>query len=322
MQTIIGVDIGGTLLRAARFDLDLNMLERVEQATQAGLGQDAVLGRLYETIRQVLPDSPEALLGIGVSTPGPLDTQAGIVITTPNLPFTNFPLAEAIHQAIGGPVFIGNDADLAALAEHQLGAGQGINTMIYLTISTGIGGGIIINGDILTGNGQGGEVGHMVIVPGGPLCGCGHPGHLEAVASGTAIARIARERLEAGESSFLRELTGGDHSRITAKLVGQAMKQGDPLAGEIITQAGRYIGMAMASLMALLNPQIFVMGGGMTRLGNLLFDPIREAVQEYALHPRYWENTPIVLATLGSNAGLYGAAALVRLRQKAGGARR
>lgn len=314
MQTMIGVDVGGTLLRAAAFDEDLNLIERVEQPTHAGRGPSVVLDRLYETIRQVLPERPADLLGIGIVLPGPLDVHEGILIAPPNLPLRDAPIVALVEENVGGPVFIGNDADLAGLAEFMRGAGRGTEHMVYMTISTGIGGGIIVDGKLRTGRGMGGEIGHMVIVPDGPLCGCGRPGHLEAVASGTAIARIARERLRAGEPSILRDLVGGELGEVTAKTVGAAAHEGDPLALDIITQAGRYIGMMIASLMALLNPDMFVLGGGVTRVGRLLFDPMHEAIREYAQHPRYYENTPIVQAELGSDVGLIGAAALVKQR--------
>ncbi len=315
METIIGVDVGGTLLRAARYDLDMNLLERTEQLTLAELGQDAVLERLYETITQVLPEPPDELLGIGVALPGPLDAEGGILFNPPNLPFQeNLPISYLIEQAVGGPVFIGNDADLAGLAEHQLGAGRGTRSMIYMTISTGIGGGVILNGQVYSGRGLAGEVGHMVVWPDGPLCGCGRHGHLEAISSGTAIARIARERLAGGALSSITELVGGDLTQVTAKVVGEAAQAGDPLALEIVTQAGRYLGIHIASLMALLNPDMFVLGGGVTKLGDLLFKPMHEAIHEYALHPRYWENCPIVTAQLGSDVGLIGAAALVKMK--------
>jgi len=215
---------------------------------------------------------------------------------------------------VGGPVFIGNDADLAGLAEYTLGAGKGYRSMVYITISTGIGGGVILNGKLQTGRGQGGEFGHMVVDPDGPLCGCGRYGHLESVASGTGIANIARQRLSDGEQSMLHDIVEGDLSRISAKVVSEAAKQGDALALEIITNAGRYLGVNIASVMMLLNPDVFVIGGGLTKIGDLLFDPMHEAIRKYTMHPRYWENTPVVTAQLGADVGLVGAAALVRMK--------
>jgi glucokinase len=316
MPSVIGVDVGGTLLRAARFAPGFALVERVEQSTDPSLGTDAVLDRLVETIRQVLPESPEELEGIGLVLPGPLDPESGVVIAPPNLPFRDVPVARILQDALGRAVYIGKDTDLAGLAEHTFGAGKGVQSMIYMTIGTGIGGGLILNGRLHTGRGQGGEIGHMVVDPDGPLCGCGSPGHLEALASGTAIARTARAMVEAGERSLIAELVDGNTSQITARVVGEAARRGDALALTIVTQAGRYIGMGIASLMAALNPDLFVLGGGVTRLGRLLFDPIHEAVREYAMHPRFYENTPIVPAQLGEDVGLFGAATLVRLRQQ------
>lgn len=315
MQTIIGVDVGGTLLRAARYDLDLKILERVEQPTRAELGSDSVLERLYQTARQVLPEAPDTLVGIGVALPGPVDMDNGILIAPPNLPLKNCPVASLMEQAVGGPVFIGNDADLAGLAEHRMGAGRGTKNMIYITVSTGVGGGIILDGKIYNGRGQGGEIGHMVVGPDGPLCGCGKQGHLEAFSSGTGIARIARERLAAGESSSITTLVGGDLSQVTAKIVGQAAMGGDALAREIITEAGRYLGVNIASLMMLLNPDMFVIGGGVSKLDSMLFDPMNEAIRHYTMHPGYWENVPIVRAQLGDDVVLTGTAVLVKVMQ-------
>lgn len=315
MQTIIGVDVGGTLLRAARYDLDLNILERVEQPTHAELGSDAVLERLYQTARQVLPKPPDTLVGIGVALPGPVDMDNGILIAPPNLPLKDCPVARLMEQAVGGPVFIGNDADLAGLAEHRMGTGRGTKNMIYITVSTGVGGGIILDGRIYNGRGQGGEIGHMVVNPDGPMCGCGKQGHVEAYSSGTGIARAARERLAAGESSSIATLVGGDLSQVTAKTVGQAAAGGDTLAREIITDAGHYLGVNIASLMMLLNPDMFVIGGGVSKVGPMLFDPMHEAIKKYTMHPGYWEDVPIVRAQLGDDVVLTGTATLVKVNR-------
>lgn len=315
MGFIIGVDVGGTQIRAARFDHNLTLIERAQQPTLAGQGSDAVLSRLYETVRQVLPESPEDLDGIGLAVPGPIDPYSGVLIAPPNLPFRDVPVQQMLQDAVGGPVFIGNDADLAGLGEYRLGAGQGTTTMVYMTISTGIGGGLIINGNLFVGHGQAGEIGHMIVDPQGPLCNCGKPGHLEALASGTAIARIVRQRISSGEASSVADIVGDELEQISAREVGQAATEGDPLCLEVITGAGRYIGMGIASLMMTLNPDIFVLGGGVTNIGSMLFDPIDDAVREYCMHARFWEDTPIVRASLGGDVGLVGAAALVQMRQ-------
>ena len=313
MGTFIGVDVGGTLLRAARFDHDFTILERVQTESLANEGSDAVVDRLIEVIEQVLPENPDDLTGIGLGVPGPVDVTQGVIVAPPNLPWENLPVARIVKEAIRKPVHLGNDADVAALAEQWLGAGKGTQHMIYMTISTGIGGGIIDSGRLISGGGMGGEVGHMTIVADGPQCGCGRYGHLEALASGTAIGRIARERLAAGEQSAILELAGGEVDNVTASLVGQAALASDELAMQLIKTAGRYIGIGIASLMHIFNPEMFVLGGGVTRTGDLLFDAIRAAARENAMHPRFFDNTPIVSAQLGGDVGLMGAALLVQL---------
>src|SRR5574341_903512 len=316
MPLIIGVDVGGTLLRAASFDENLTLLERVEQPSHAEEGTDAVLNRLYETIQQVLPDSPDDLTGIGVAVPGPLDSQSGLLLNPPNLPLENMYVGKLIAERVGGPVYVGNDADLAGLAEAELGAGRGSRCLVYMTVSTGVGGGIILDGRLHVGAGQAGEIGHMVVQPGGSPCGCGKRGHLESYAAGAGIARIARTRLEAGEESSIRQRVNGKLDQITARIVGEAAQAGDPLGLEIITQAGHYLGVGIATLMMVLNPDRFVIGGGVARLGDLLFEPMHRAIREYTIHPRYYEGVPIVRAALAEDVGLYGAAALVRSMQR------
>ncbi len=315
MKTIIGVDVGGTLLRAARYDLDWNILQREEQATLAAQGLQAVLGRLYDTIERVLPDDRSDVLGIGVACPGPLDAHTGLIIETPNLPFRNTPLRKLLEERLGVTTYVSNDADLAGLAEYTRGAGRGARTMIYMTISTGVGGGVVVDGKPLIAGGLAGEIGHMVVDPHGPMCGCGHRGHLEAIASGPSIARAARERIAAGEPSMISDMVGGQLAAVTGKTVGDAARLGDRLALEVVANAGKHIGVMIASLMALLNPDMFVLGGGVTKLGDLLFNPIHQAVREYTVHDRYWQGVPIVRAELGEDVGLVGGAALVRALQ-------
>ena len=313
MKELIGVDVGGTLLRAARFNHDLTLLERAEQPTLAREGAGPVLERLYEVIRQVMPETPEQLAGIGLALPGPIDAEAGVLIAPPNIPLPNSPIRDLVHQAVGGKVFIGNDADLAGLAEHQMGAGRGVHHLVYLTVSTGIGAGIVIDGKPYSGHGQGAEVGHMIVLPGGPMCGCGHPGHFEAMASGPSMAREAVARLNKGEKSIIREMVAGDLKQVSGQVVGDAARQGDALALAVVHQAGEYLGIAIASLMVILNPEKFVIGGGVMAISDLLFPPMWEAIKTYCFHERYWEGVEIVTAQLKEDVGLVGAAALVKV---------
>jgi glucokinase len=278
--------------------------------TGANEGFEAVWRRVRSAIRQVWPLSGE-VAAIGLGAPGPLDFRRGILRFAPNLPgWVNVPLRDMLVEAFNMPSFVGNDADVAALAESRFGAGRGVASMIYMTISTGVGGGMIFDNHLFTGgNGLGGEVGHMAIDPHGPKCACGNTGCLEMLASGTAIARRARERIELGEPSMLVEMVGGDVARITAKEVNEAGQKGDALARSAFEEAGIYLGAAIVSLMYMLNPSLFVLGGSVTFAGDLLFDPIRRTVAARA-PAVYQEQTRIVKAMLGGDVGLWGALAL------------
>lgn len=310
---ILGVDIGGTRLRAARFSPAGQMLQRESVPTCVDEGRDAVLERLYRLIERVLPGSGEEIIGIGLAVPGPLNPYTGVIIDAPNMPgWVNVSLRDLVAERFGQPVYIGNDANLAALGEHRFGAGRGYNDVIYLTISTGIGSGIITDGRMLLGrDGLGAEAGHIVVEPDGPRCGCGGYGHLEAVASGTALGRQAAALVAEGRAPAIAALAGGDPSRVTGEIVGKAALAGDPVARELVTRAARYIGQGIATLLHLFNPGIVILGGGVTQLGDLLFEPVRARVRELAMSPVYWENTPIVQAALGDDVGLLGALALV-----------
>ncbi|MDQ4078887.1 MAG: ROK family protein, partial [Chloroflexota bacterium] len=225
----------------------------------------------------------------------------------PNLPgWQNVALADELGERVSLPVWIGNDANLAALAEHRYGAGRGFNHLIYLTISTGIGSGFIVNDEMLLGaQGMAAEAGHVQIVPDGPICGCGNRGCVEALASGPNIAQEARARLRRGIPSSLSSL---DHNP-TPKDIVQAAREGDEMALDVLRQAGGYIGMAIANLVHLFNPQRIVIGGGVSNAGSLLFDPIRDTANERVM-AGYQGTFDIVPAALGDNVGLLGAAAL------------
>lgn len=305
---LIAVDLGGTNTRVALFEgntPDPQQLNKVP--TEAQEGPEAVINRIINAIETTLPVEG-ADLKIGVGAPGPLDPRKGIVFEAPNLPgWENIPLQQRLASHFGCPVGIGNDANLAALGEWCHGAGQGADNVIYLTISTGIGGGIITDGHLLLGaHGLGAELGHIVVQPGGPLCGCGRRGHLEAVASGTAIARRAAERLAEGDESTLQSLGG----QVTAVDVGQAAQDGDALALEVIQEAAGFIGVALADFAHTFNPEVFVLGGGVSQLGDLLFDPIRRSLKASIMHRIYLEGLRITPAALGDDSGLVGAMVL------------
>jgi len=311
----IGVDIGGTSTRAARFSGDNHIPEmKTKIPTQASKGVEAVLQRIEMAIREVAGDQLQQIAGVGMALPGPLDPHTGVLINAPNLPgWENLPLQRMTAERIGRPVFIGNDANLAALGEWKFGAGRGHDDVLYLTVSTGIGGGVIAGGRMLVGaRGMAAEVGHILAIPDGPLCGCGQRGHLEAVASGTAIARLARAKLKAGDGSDSKiwELASGDLESVTAAVVGAAAVAGDEFAQRLIVEAGTFIGRTLASLLHAFNPSIVIFGGGVSMLGDVILDPVRSAVRQNAMSDAYWRSCPIVLAALGDDAGLVGAGAL------------
>ena len=304
----IAVDLGGTNMRVARFDREEAVpTELTKVPTLADEGPDAVIHRMVETIKSI-QDPENSDIRIGVGAPGPIDPRQGLIYEAPNLPgWHNIRLQERLQDDFDCPIAIGNDANVAALGEWRHGAGRGSDNIIYLTISTGIGGGVITDGQLLIGaKGVGAELGHLLVEPDGPRCGCGQDGHLEAVASGTAIARSARQRLAAGASSSLNDVEG----ELSATEVGNAAISGDDLATEIIQKAAEYIGRAMADYCHIFNPEIYGLGGGVSELGDFLFDPIRESLEHHVMHPIYVKDLKIVPAELGDDAGLVGAKAL------------
>jgi glucokinase len=234
----------------------------------------------------------------------------------PNLPgWHDVPLAELIREEFGLPTRLENDANAAALAEHRFGAGQGSDHMIYVTVSTGIGGGFILGGKLYAGaTGAAAEIGHTTVLASGPLCGCGNRGCLEALAAGSAIAREARERVRRGVPTLIAELSCGDPENISAKLVAGAADQGDWEANAILDQAMAYLGLGMANLVNLLNPQLLVIGGGLTKMGERLFEPVRRAIdlRSFATAARAVE---LRQAQLGDDVGLLGAAAVAMLTE-------
>jgi glucokinase len=304
---VIGVDLGGTRLRAARLDQGLHVLHREEVLTHAQEGVDATLERISDMIAHVLPDDLSTVEGIGVSVPGPTNPRTGVVVAPPNLRgWHNVPLGDILRRRFDVPIYIGNDANVAALAEVVRGAARGTRHAIFVTVSTGIGGGIINDGKMLLGrDGLAAEVGHMVIMIGEKVT------TLEKEAAGPALARQLRARIEAGEASIANDLVAGQLDQVTGSTVGSAAQAGDRVALEIVARAGMVIGLGMVSLLHVFNPEILVFGGGVSNLGELLFAPMREAIQTYTIDPMYWRDLRIERAALGDNVSLVGAGALV-----------
>jgi glucokinase len=305
MSCYIAVDVGGTQIRAACYSEESSKPSKIERIPTQEAGENA-LERIISLIRYVWPENG-SVKAVGVAAPGPLDPYQGIIFNAPNIKgWIDLPLQARLEDALQVPVGIGNDANLAALGERTYGAGQGHSHLIYITVSTGIGGGIIVGDQLLLGHqGLAAEVGHMTVLPSGPMCGCGHRGHLEALASGPAIARWVEEELDNGAGSSLR-----DRRPLTAKMVGMAAKEGDPLSIQAFTRAGEFLGLGLTGLVHIFNPTIIILGGGVSRAGSLLIDPLRRIMKQEILSPQYLEVLTIKTAALGDDAGLAGALAL------------
>ncbi len=309
-QTIIGLDLGGTRIRAARFDAKLQLLARVETHTLAHEGLEPTLARIMAQIAAVWPDGDDdSVVGVGISAPGPVNPSAGLVVAPPNLPgWHDVPLRRLIQERFGRPAVLQNDGNCAVLAEARRGVAQGYEHVVYITVSTGIGGGIISHGQLISGaRGLGSEIGHMILAP-----PAGMGGSAEKMGAGPALGQEARRRLVAGAQSMITEMVGGDLSKVSAREVGKAAVAGDPLALSLIARTGRIVGILVANLMHLLNPEIFVVGGGVAETGDLLLGPMRQAAREFTIDASYWRDVPVVLASLGEDVGLIGAAALVQ----------
>lgn len=296
----LAFDLGGTRARCAVADGRGKLLSQAALDTPAAEGPERIVAALAEMAGDVDPEGACALAA--VAAPGPLDPATGLVFETPNLPgWEDFPLAEALSGALGGrPVRVHNDATLAALAEARLGAGQGLDPIVYLTVSTGVGGGIVIGGAPYGGaRGLAGELGHAIVRAGGPLCGAGHAGCLEALASGTAVARAYRARAE-------REL--GSDAAAGAREVAERARDGDYDAEVVLLQAAEDLGLAVGSFANAFDPAAIVIGGGLG-LGawDLLEAPLRAAAEGVMMAPA-GRRPKILRADLGDDAGLVGAA--------------
>jgi glucokinase len=308
MGAIIVADVGGTQMRVAALPRDgIQPIKHQISPTQAPKGSS--FERFVALINAVWPD--EAVEAISVATAGPLDPKTGTILSAPNIPeWINFPLGERLAEHFGVPVYVGNDANLALLGEWRYGAGQGHHDLIYITISTGIGGGVIGGDQLLLGHrGLAAELGHITVLPGGPLCPCGQRGHLEAISSGPAIARFVNEKLAEGETSILEPGPG-----LSARDVAKAARRGDPLAKAAYTRAGEFLGQAMADFLHIFNPSIVIFGGGVSRSGSLIFDPLKDALYKQVMDPGYVKNLILTTTKLGDDAGLIGAQVQAQIR--------
>jgi glucokinase len=313
MSAIVAIDIGGTQLRVAVYPRQGTTPITIQRTATSGL-EAGVFDRLTVLIDAVWPKEP--VDAISVAAPGPVNPYTGVIFSTPNIPaWKNYPLAELLSRQYKVPAYLGNDANLAALGEWKYGAGQGHHDVLYLTISTGIGGGVISSDKLIEGSrGMATELGHITVLPGGPVCSCGVPGHLEAVACGPAIARYVSQQIASGRSSILRPTAD-----LSSRDVAGAAGQGDELAKEAFVRAGGFIGQAVANFLHIFNPSIVIFGGGVTQSGRLILDPIEESMKRNIMDKSYLDGLQIATVKLGDDGGLLGALAQAHIRlSKAG----
>ncbi len=309
---VVTVDVGGSKIALGIVSRDYRVLVRDDHPTLAEEGVGSVINRIISAVKQLVAScgmTMSQLCGISLAAAGAIYSQRGIITLSPNLPgWRDIPLGSIIKERLGIKTWLLNDANAAALGEHQFGAGRGVGNLIYLTIGTGIGGAIIIDGKLYTGAcGSAGEIGHMTIEVNGPRCDCGNFGCLETLASGRAIAREAKNRISAGGKSALTEAVAGKIEDITAEVVATVAQQGDALANAVIKDVANYLGVGMVNLVNIFNPEVIIVGGGVASVGDLLLEPARQVVMERAFSVSAGA-VRIVTAELGNDAGLLGAA--------------
>ncbi len=308
-ELVIGLDLGGTNIKGILLDNCGNIYAKTDVATQAKDGPEAVVRRMTGMVSDLEEAAKKAgskAIGIGVGIPGLPDQQSGLVVFAPNLGWKNVPILKLLTATVTLPVFLENDANVAALGEQWLGAGRGSANMVMITIGTGIGGGLILNGTLFNGaSGSAGEIGHTVINPEGPLCSCGRRGCMETYTSATAMIRMAQEAIKQGNKTCL-----ASKDKIEALDIVVAARDGDKIAAGIVNSAAYYLGVGAANIINLLSPDTIVIGGGVSGAGDILFKPLERSIRQWSLEAAY-EAVKVVPAQLGNTAGCVGAARLV-----------
>lgn len=303
---VVGVDLGGTKIYTALVDLEGNIIKEKTVETLAFEGENAVMGRIIDTINYVIDGSEKNLVkSIGIGSPGPLDVKNGVIIENSNLPFKNFEIVKTIRETYDLPTYLDNDANVATLGEYKFGAGKGTENMIYMTVSTGIGGGAILNGKIFRGStGNALEIGHTTISQERTRCGCGNIGCAESLASGTAIGKRAKEAVNSNAETSLK-----NYDDVTSKEVFIEAANGDRVAKEILNTSLTYLGITVANIITTFDPEKVVIGGGVINGGDIVLETIKEEVAKRCMKV-FVDSCSIEKAKLGGQAGVLGAAAL------------
>ena len=309
---ILGIDLGGSKVLAAVVDSQGRVVSSHESVTPATKGREAVIQCIVDSARGALEQRRVAMSeisAVGIGAAGISNPEAGILFTSPNLPgLREVLLGDIVQEKLGKKTFIINDANAAALGELHYGAARDARNFIYITISTGIGGGIVIDGKIYTGAiGIAGEVGHMTIDDNGPICSCGNRGCWEMLASGTALSREARLRISKGVKTSILEYAEGNIENVSAQAIQRAAEKGDKLAKELVAQTGYYVGVGLASLVNMFNPELIVIGGGLSNIGDMLLEPAFKTAEKRA-YKEAFQAVRFSSAELGRNSGVIGAA--------------
>lgn len=316
MAKRIGIDVGGTNVKIALVDDNGKIIYSNSVPTYAKMGYEYTVNNIKQAIRDLMKETnttPSDIEGIGFDFPGQVDCKTGVVKLAPNIPgWVNVPIAQMIEDEFHIPTRIDNDVRCAALGELKFGAGRGCENFICITVGTGIGSGIVINGKVVRGaTNAAGELGHIKLqMNGGPICGCGDTGCLEAFASGPAIVAMAQDYIKGGKSTKFREMAAAEGGEITPYMVAKAAEEGDPVAKRIFEIVGEYIGIGLTSVINLLNPERVIIGGGVAESGELLLAPIRKTIKERAMVVA-GNAVEIVPAQLGNSAGVIGASMLI-----------
>lgn len=309
----IGVDLGGTKILTAISNEKGEILKKSKVPTEAEKGKERIIDNIVNSIENVIESAgidKKDIIRIGLGSPGPLNIDEGIIYTSPNLYWENVPIVKILEERTGIEIYLENDANAAALGEKRFGAGKDVDNMIYITVSTGIGGGIIIDNKILHGvNYSAGEIGHYIIDIGGPRCGCGNNGCFEALASGTAINREGRNLASGNPDSLLYKLVDGDLDKIDGAVIARAAEMGDKLALGIWADEARYLGIGIANLLNIFNTEMVVLGGGVMNAWELFYDEMMETIKEYSFESVY-NSVEIRRSVLGSDVGVIGAIAV------------
>lgn len=319
-QILVGIDLGGTSMKLLIVDDKNRILADAKAPTRRSKRPTAMLDEISDLLTEAISMAGlkrRDLSGISIGAPGSVDRRRGVVHEAPNLGWNEFPLGPQLEKRTRIPVIVENDVNVGTVGEHVLGAGENARDLVGIFVGTGIGGGIITNGRLYEGShGEAGEVGHMIIVVDGPLCGCGHRGCAEAVASRTAMERDVRAAIKAGQKSVIPDLMKKKSKlRMTSSVVNSALKRKDPLMREVMARAQRYLGILVANVVNLLDPECVVIGGGLaTRLGEPYVSPIRQWAFKYMFHEADPKRIRIVPGRLGDNAGALGAVVLARQR--------